>query len=143
MAGPEDLDGYAVAHLNAPAFRRPFAHLFDHTQRLVPRDQREHPGTHQVAAVLLHVAPAHAAGFDAQQSFIRADRRPVELTDLVRQRSCLYGASNHQNPPGIVSSSYSGISGNGSAFSAGGVYPQYLARAPPSITKSQPVISRA
>ena len=37
----------------------------------------------------------------------------------------------------------SGISGGPAAASAGGVYAQYLARAPPSMTKSQPVISRA
>src|SRR5579862_2346918 len=37
----------------------------------------------------------------------------------------------------------SGISGAGPAFSVGGVYAQYLARSPPSMTKSQPVISRA
>ena len=43
-------------------------------------------------------------------------------------------------PSGVMSS---GISGTGPAWPPDGVYAQYLARAPPSMTKSHPVIRRA
>ena len=121
MTRAEDLDGDAVAHRYTPALRRSLADLLDNPQRFVARDQREHPRPHEVPAVLLDIAAAHTARFNPQQSLVRADNRPRKLPDLVRQRSRLYCASNHQNPPGIVSSSYRGMSGTGSAFSSGGV----------------------
>ena len=87
----------------------------------MPGDQREHARAYEVAAVLLHVGPTHPARLDAQKPVVVADARARELPDLVGQRSRLYSASNHQNPPGMVSSSYRGMSGTGSAFSTGGV----------------------
>src|SRR5262249_39694512 len=143
VAGPardEDLHRHPVAGLDAPARRGHRADLLDDPERLVPGHHRQ-PLAAQVPAVLFHLAAPHPAPLHAPRRPARARGAEPPAAPAAAARSAPPRESCQPSASSVASR---GISGTGpAAVPASGVYAQYLARAPPSTTKSHPVIRRA
>ena len=87
----QGLDGDAIAGVDAPAFCGTVTDLLDDAERLVPRDHRQ--AHRQRAGVLLDVAAADAARFNAQQRAVVVDLGNRELAQLQLARPGLYDGS--------------------------------------------------
>jgi hypothetical protein len=84
FAGPASekrFDSDSVADVHTPAQGGALPDFIDDSERLMPRNERV-IRQFQMAAILFDIRAADAARFDAQDSFVRTDFRPIEFAEF-------------------------------------------------------------